>query len=29
MAYAAWSPGCTNYGCGGKRQLYIAPVTGL
>ncbi len=27
VAYAAWSPGCTNYGCGGKRQLYIAPVT--
>ncbi len=29
MAYAAWSPGCTNYGCGGKRQLYVAPVSGL
>jgi hypothetical protein len=29
MAYAAWSPACTNYGCGGKRQLYIAAVTGL
>ena len=29
MAYAAWSPGCTSYGCGGKRQLYVAPVSGL
>jgi len=27
MAYAAWSPGCTNYGCGGKRQLYVAAIT--
>jgi hypothetical protein len=27
MAYAAWSPGCTNYGCGGKRQLYVAPIS--
>jgi beta-xylosidase len=27
VAYAAWSPGCTNYGCGGKRQLYVAPIT--
>ena len=27
MAYAAWSPGCANYGCGGRRQLYVAPLT--
>jgi len=27
MAYAAWSPGCTSYGCGGKRQLYVSPIT--
>ena len=27
LAYAAWSPGCTNYSCGGKRQLYVAPVS--
>ncbi len=27
MAYAAWSPGCTNYGCGGKRLLYVAPIS--
>jgi hypothetical protein len=27
MAYAAWSPGCTSYACGGKRRLYVAPVT--
>jgi len=27
MAYAAWSPGCTNYGCGGKRQLYVGAVS--
>jgi hypothetical protein len=27
MAYSAWIPGCTSYACGGKRRLYIAPVT--
>ena len=27
LAYAAWSPGCTNYGCGGRRQLYVAPLS--
>jgi len=27
MSYAAWRPGCTNYGCGGDRQLYVVPVT--
>ena len=30
LAYAAWqggSGGCTNYGCGGTRQLFVAPIT--
>ena len=27
LSYAAWSPGCTNYGCGGKRLFYVAPIT--
>jgi beta-xylosidase len=26
MAYQTWAPpGCTNYGCGGERQMYMAP----
>jgi hypothetical protein len=30
LDYAAWqggSPGCTNYGCGATRQLFVAPIT--
>ena len=30
LDYAAWqggSPGCTNYGCGAARQLFVAPIT--
>jgi len=27
LAYAAWSPGCTSYACGGERQLYVAPIS--
>jgi hypothetical protein len=28
MAYQTWAPpGCTNYGCGGERQMYIAPLS--
>lgn len=26
MSYHAWSSDCTNYGCGGKRRLYVAPL---
>ena len=30
LDYAAWqggSPGCTNYGCGAARQLFVAPIS--
>ena len=27
LSYAAWSAGCTSYACGGRRQLYVAPLT--
>ncbi len=27
IAYGAWTAGCTNYGCGGARRLFVAPVT--
>ncbi len=28
ISYQTWSPaGCTNYGCGGSRQMYIAPLS--
>ncbi len=27
LAYAAWQPSCTNYGCGGDRRLFVAPVS--
>ena len=30
LDYAAWqggSPGCTSYGCGAARQLFVAPIT--
>ncbi|HVC67850.1 MAG TPA: family 43 glycosylhydrolase [Acidimicrobiales bacterium] len=27
LAYAAWPAGCTDYGCGGARRLFVAPVT--
>jgi len=26
IGYAAWSPGCTDYSCGGSRKLYVAPA---
>ncbi len=26
MAFAAWTAGCTSYGCGGARQLHMATV---
>ena len=26
LAFAAWSPSCTSYSCGGARQLYTAPM---
>ena len=26
MSYHAWSSSCTNYGCGGKRKLHVAPI---
>ena len=26
LAFAAWSPTCTSYSCGGARQLYTAPM---
>jgi putative cell wall-binding protein len=27
MSYHAWTKGCTSYDCGGKRKLYVAPMT--
>jgi hypothetical protein len=28
ISYQSWAPpGCTNYGCGGERELYIAPMS--
>jgi len=27
LAYAAWSASCTNYSCGGARQLFVAPAS--
>jgi hypothetical protein len=28
ISYQTWSPaGCTNYSCGGQRQMYIAPIS--
>jgi hypothetical protein len=27
MAYAAWPASCTNYDCGGVRQLYVSPAS--
>ncbi|MGD0882703.1 MAG: family 43 glycosylhydrolase [Acidimicrobiales bacterium] len=27
LAYAAWTPGCTSYSCGGARRLFVAPAT--
>jgi Glycosyl hydrolases family 43 len=27
IAYGAWMAGCTSYGCGGARRLFVAPVT--
>jgi putative cell wall-binding protein len=27
MSYHAWTAGCTSYTCGGKRKLYVAPLT--
>lgn len=29
LAYQAWTAGCTNYGCGGKRKLYVGALTFL
>ncbi|HEV2360647.1 MAG TPA: family 43 glycosylhydrolase, partial [Acidimicrobiales bacterium] len=26
LAYAAWNSSCTNYGCGGARRLFVAPM---
>jgi hypothetical protein len=26
LGYAAWSSSCTNYSCGGARQLFVAPI---
>jgi hypothetical protein len=26
LVYAAWSAGCTNYGCGGARRMFVAPM---
>jgi Glycosyl hydrolases family 43 len=26
LGYAGWSSGCTNYSCGGARQLFTAPI---
>jgi hypothetical protein len=26
LAYAAWTAPCTNYSCGGARELYVTPV---
>jgi beta-xylosidase len=27
ISYAAWTSPCTSYGCGGKRRLYVAPLS--
>jgi hypothetical protein len=28
ISYQSWVPaGCTNYGCGGQREMYIAPIS--
>jgi hypothetical protein len=28
ISYQTWTPSsCTNYGCGGKRELYVAPIS--
>jgi len=28
ISYQTWAPaGCTSYGCGGQRELYIAPIS--
>jgi putative cell wall-binding protein len=27
IGYHAWTSGCTDYGCGGKRKLYVSPLT--
>ena len=27
LAYAAWTAGCTDYGCGGARRLFVAPAS--
>ncbi|HEV3281016.1 MAG TPA: family 43 glycosylhydrolase [Acidimicrobiales bacterium] len=27
LDYAGWTAGCTNYGCGGIRRLFVAPIT--
>ena len=27
LSYHAWTKGCTNYSCGGKRKLYVAPMS--
>jgi hypothetical protein len=26
LGYAGWLAGCTNYGCGGIRRLFVAPI---
>jgi hypothetical protein len=26
LAYAGWPSSCTNYGCGGVRRLFVAPI---
>ncbi len=26
LGYAAWPAGCTNYGCGAVRRLFVAPI---
>ena len=26
LGYAAWNSSCTNYSCGGARELYVSPV---
>jgi hypothetical protein len=26
LGYAGWSSSCTNYGCGGERRLFVAPI---
>ncbi|HET9732685.1 MAG TPA: family 43 glycosylhydrolase [Acidimicrobiales bacterium] len=27
MSYAAWTPGCTDYSCGGARELYVGALS--